>query len=222
MASQADIGREFVRALGAAERRDTPYRHWILKGLFPAETAAALGALPFSAPDLEGVSGTREAHNAARVYLDPENQNRYAVCREVAAALQDRAVVAAVEAICGADLEGTFLRVEYALDVDGFWLEPHTDIGVKRYTLLAYLSDDPSHAELGTDIYADPGSLAATAPFAPNAALAFVPSDRTWHGFRKRPIRGVRKSIIVNYVTDEWRAREQLCFPETPVSLAAA
>ena len=35
--------------------------------------------------------------------------------------------------------------------------------------------------------------------------------------FQPRKIEGVRKSMILNYVTDEWRAREQLCFPETPV-----
>jgi hypothetical protein len=28
----------------------------------------------------------------------------------------------------------------------------------------------------------------------------------------------VRKSLIVNYVTEEWRAREQLAYPDRPVS----
>lgn len=222
MTGQAEIGRQFVTAVDAAERHEAPYRHWHLTGLFPAETVTALQALPFPAPDLEGVSGTREVHNATRVYLDAANQERYGVCRDVAAALQASSVVGAVEAAFGAALEGTYLRIEYAQDVDGFWLEPHTDIGVKRFTLLAYLSDDPAHADLGTDIYADRDTWAGTAPFAPNQALVFVPSDRTWHGFRKRPIKGVRKSIIVNYVTNDWRAREQLCFPQQPVSAAAA
>ena len=48
--------------------------------------------------------------------------------------------------------------------------------------------------------------------------MIFVPSNNTWHGFEKRPIHGVRRSIIVNYVTDAWRAREQLAFPHSPVS----
>ncbi|MEM9358310.1 MAG: 2OG-Fe(II) oxygenase, partial [Pseudomonadota bacterium] len=51
----------------------------------------------------------------------------------------------------------------------------------------------------------------------PNAAMVFVPSDITYHGFEPRPIEGVRKSLIINYVTDEWRAREQLAFPERPI-----
>jgi hypothetical protein len=51
----------------------------------------------------------------------------------------------------------------------------------------------------------------------PNVAFVFVPSDNTYHGFEGRPIKGVRKSLIINYVTDEWRAREQLAFPEAPI-----
>jgi hypothetical protein len=44
-----------------------------------------------------------------------------------------------------------------------------------------------------------------------------VPSDSTWHGFVKRPINGLRKSVILNYVTRDWRAREQLSFPDATV-----
>ena len=47
--------------------------------------------------------------------------------------------------------------------------------------------------------------------------MIFVPSNDTWHGFESRPINGVRKSIIINYVTQEWRAREQLAFPNQTV-----
>jgi hypothetical protein len=28
----------------------------------------------------------------------------------------------------------------------------------------------------------------------------------------------VRTSLIINYVTNEWRAREQLSFPEAPIA----
>ena len=45
----------------------------------------------------------------------------------------------------------------------------------------------------------------------------FVPSNISFHGFEKRKIDGVRKSIIINYVTNEWRAREQLAFPTQPI-----
>jgi hypothetical protein len=54
-------------------------------------------------------------------------------------------------------------------------------------------------------------------PFQSNAAMVFVPSDITYHGFEPRTIEGVRKSVIINYVTNDWRAREQLAYPETPI-----
>jgi hypothetical protein len=47
--------------------------------------------------------------------------------------------------------------------------------------------------------------------------MVFVPSGITYHGFEARKIDGVRKSVIINYVTNEWRAREQLAFPDRPI-----
>ena len=113
----------------------------------------------------------------------------------------------------GSKLDGTYLRVEYGQDTDGFWLEPHTDLGVKMFTMLLYMSKDPQHSALGTDIYDTDKKHVGASPFAPNAAMVFVPSDITYHGFEARKIEGVRKSVIINYVTNEWRAREQLAFP---------
>jgi hypothetical protein len=80
------------------------------------------------------------------------------------------------------------------------------------------MSADPAHADLGTDIYDQDRKHVGRSPFAPNAALVFVPSNITYHGFEPRRIEGVRKSVIINYVTDEWRAREQLAFPDRPIA----
>lgn len=208
----------FLASLAAAERRDAPYSHWLLDEVFPDPAIDVLQGLPFPAPDLEGVSGTRDVHNATRVYFDVDNRRRFPVCDAVAAAFQAPAMVAHLQEACGADLEGTYLRIEYAQDIDGFWLKPHTDIGVKRFTMLVYLSDEPGQEALGTDIYADAETWVGRSPFAPNKAMVFVPSDHSWHGFEPRPIPGVRKSLIVNYVTTDWKAREQLSFPDATVT----
>ena len=138
--------------------------------------------------------------------------------RAVAEALQSEEVAAAVRGRFGAAIGGTYLRLEYAVDVDGFWLEPHTDLGVKKFTCLIYLSGGPADADLGTDIYAAGGQRYARSPFRPNGAMAFVPGADTWHGFAPRPIAGLRKSVIMNYVGDAWRARDQLAFPDTPLT----
>lgn len=201
-----------------ADSSDEPYRHWFLSDLLPADSVAAIADLPFEAPDLGGVSGKREVHNATRRYFDIENRDRYPVVAAFSEAFQSNTITRAVEQTFGTKLNGTYLRIEYAQDTDGFWLEPHTDLGVKLFTCLLYLSGDPSHATLGTDIYdADKGHVGRS-PFAPNAAMVFVPSDVTYHGFEPRPISGIRKSLIVNFVSNEWRAREQLAFPDQPIA----
>jgi hypothetical protein len=205
------------RSVAAAERREEPYRHWLFKDFFPQEVFEELKRIEFPLIDLGGVSGTREAHNPDRKYFDVDNQAAFPAVSDIAAALQDGEIVTLLARHFGAPLDGTLLRIEYAQDTDGFWLKPHTDIGVKMFTLLYYLSDDPRHAELGTDIYADPDTHVGRSPWQPNGGMIFVPSDRTWHGFEPRPIAGIRKSIIVNYVTQDWRAREQLSFPHEPV-----
>lgn len=207
----------FAQSLLAAPVRETPYRHWLLQGVLPADMAESLNALPFPAPALEGVSGSREIHNNTRRYIDAAAIGQHAVCRSLAEAFQDPATVAIIEDVTGARLGGCCLRIEYAQDTDGFWLQPHTDLGVKKFTLLYYLGPD-GQPDLGTDVYRDADTWSHRAPFWPGGALAFVPSDRTWHGFEPRPIPVVRKSLIINYVTEAWMAREQLAFPDTPVS----
>lgn len=216
--SAEDIVRTFSESVANGDRRDQPYPHWILRKCLPADTIADILALPFPAPSLEGVSGKRELHNNTRKYFDAENRKAFPVVEAVTDAFQDERVTGIVEKIFGTKLDGTYLRIEFAQDTDGFWLEPHTDLGVKSFTMLLYLSDEEGHEALGTDIYDADKSHIGRSPFEQNAAMIFVPSDNTYHGFEKRPIPGVRVSLIINYVTDEWRAREQLAFPEAPIS----
>jgi len=191
---QASTGVEAAKAalaasLKGAPRSEAPYRHWDLSNIFGAETVAALSSLPFPAPELGGVSGARELHNNTRRYFDQDNIAAFPVCRTIAETFQD---------------------------VDGFWLAPHTDLGVKKLTMLYYLGDE-DQADLGTDIFVDGETWSKRSTFTADSALVFVPSNNTWHGFKSRPINGVRKSVIINYVTDEWRAREQLAYPSRPV-----
>jgi hypothetical protein len=215
--SAEDVIRAFSQSVANGDRSDQPYSHWVLRGCFPEDTIQDALDLPFPAPSLEGVSGKRELHNKTRRYFDAENRNAFPVVKAVAEAFQDKRVIDMISKTFGTNLVGTYLRIEYAQDTDGFWLEPHTDLGVKAFTMLLYLSNEEGHEELGTDIYNADKSHAGRSPFATNAAMVFVPGDNTYHGFNRRPIKGVRKSLIINYVTDEWRAREQLAFPEAPI-----
>jgi hypothetical protein len=213
----ADIIAAFRASIDQRQTFEAPYPHFLVDNLLPASVARELNELPFSAPTLDGVSGRRELHNDQRSYFDAEAMARFPVMRPIADALQSPELTGAIAKAFDAPIDDTYLRLEYAVDTDGFWLEPHTDLGVKKFTCLLYLSDLPGHDELGTDIYADKETHVGRSPFKQGSAMIFVPSDRTWHGFEKRPINGLRKSVILNYVTRDWLARDQLSFPDATV-----
>ncbi len=212
------ITESMLASMESAHSSDQPYRHWFLTSCLTDDAIAAANELPFAAPELDGVSGKRELHNKTRTYFDADNMARFPVCKAVNDAFQSERLTRAIAKNYNTDLNGSFLRVEYAQDIDGFWLEPHTDLGVKMFTMLLYVSDNPSHSDLGTDIYSADKSHFGRSPFQANGAMVFVPSDVTYHGFETRKIEGIRKSIIINYVTNEWRAREQLPFADKPIS----
>lgn len=201
----------FTGALARATRNDSPWRHWLLRDALPGDVIDRILALPYRAPVKARFDGRRETNNSTRVFFDRDAQAHHPVCAELASVFREPRTVAAIEATCGVDLSAARGRIEYTQDVDGFWLEPHTDIAVKLFTMLIYLSDDPALADAGTDIYDATGKvhLGAT-PYGRGLGLIFLPAGDTWHGFERRPIRGVRRSLIVNYVSPEWRATAEL------------
>ncbi len=204
-------------SMAAATQSDQPYKSWLLRNCLPDDAADTIMNLPFPPPALGGISGKRELHNGTRKYFDMENAARYPVVGAFNTAFTSPQLVRELCAFFGASLKGSYLRAEFAQDTDDFWLEPHTDLGVKLFTMLLYISKDDAHRDLGTDIYDGDKKHFARSPFAFNSAFVFVPSTNTYHGFEARRIEGVRKSVIINYVTDDWRAREQLANPDRPL-----
>jgi hypothetical protein len=204
----------FLEALAHSVLQTMPFPHRLFDAALPDSLRQALVGLPIVAPAIGETLGKRETHNSQRRFLSPTSGPEG---RELAACFQDEAVVGAIEQRFGLILSGSFLRIEYCLDRDGFWLERHTDIGAKLFTLIIYLSDQVAAIDWGTDLYDGAGYHAGRAPATPGSALAFVPSATSWHGFERRPIEGVRRSLIVNYVVPEWRARHELAFPDRPI-----
>jgi hypothetical protein len=213
------VADSFKTAVAKRQTFEKPYLHHLLENVFPDDISAELATLPFAPPVLNGISGKRELHNDQRSYFDAEGVRRFPVMRGVAEAFQSAEIVHLIHQAFAAPIDDTFVRLEYAQDVDGFWLQPHTDLGVKKFTCLIYLSEGPGHETLGTDIYETPEKHFGATPFKRGGATIFVPGDNTWHGFEPRPIDGVRRSVILNYVTHDWRAREQLSYPDQPVRL---
>lgn len=211
------VALQLMRAMEEAETRTVPFRHWLIDAALPHDVPSAIAALPLQPPAIVDTLGKRETNNSLRIFFSSEMRARFAVCADVADALQSEAVVGRLARLSGARLAGSFLRIEYCQDTEGFWLEPHTDIGAKLLTMLIYLSKAPGSEGWGTDLMTPNGEVVATAPYRVNSGLVFVPGSDTWHGFRKRPIAGVRRSLIVNYVRPEWRSRHELAYPSKPV-----
>ena len=217
MTDVATIQQTLLDSLRRRQTQDVPYRHWLLEGCLPEEDGDAIAALPFPIAEIEDTGGKRETHNASRNFFSVENRERYPVVENVSQAFQSSKVVHALEETFGVELAGNYLRIEHCQDSGGFWLEPHTDIGAKKFTMLVGYTKAPGAEDWGTSIYYDKDRFYGNAPFGFNKGLVFIPSDHSWHGFESRPIDGIRISIIVNYVIPEWRSRHELAFPDQPV-----
>lgn len=212
-----DVAAQFLDSLDRAAGAAYPFRHWLLTRMLPDAACQAIVDLPIDARIHGDTAGRRETNNSQRVFFEPTSRAAHPVCQDVAAAMQSQAVVGRLQDLCGIDLTGAFLRIEYCLDTAGFWLEPHTDIGAKLFTMLLYLSDTPGCEAWGTDLMDPDGRVIATTPYRRNDGFIFIPAADTWHGFTPRPIQGVRRSLIVNYVVPAWRSRHELAFPDQPV-----
>lgn len=208
----APVATSFLSCLERAAHETSPFDYWLLENPLPEGCCDDITALPFPPPEGAIFEGKRETNNALRIYFTPENQEKFPVCRRVVEGFQDPAVRKTIEQVTGADLSGGHLRIEYCQDTAGFWLEPHTDISVKQFTMLVYLTDDAILVNAGTDILEGPPDhkYVGSAPYAKNKGVIFIPGENTWHGVGHHPVEGTRRSIIINYVTSEWRDKWEL------------
>ena len=211
-------GAHIRRALLNARCVAAPFRHWQPCEMLPPSLWPLLLSLPFAPPAIAATQGRRETHNAQRRFVTEATRAALPGCAALAEAFQDEATIGLIGDLTGTDLTGASLRIECCLDTEGFWLEPHTDIGAKRFTMLIYLSRHPDAASWGTDLLDAAGTVLGRASGTFNTGLVFIPAADTWHGFAPRPIAGVRRSLIVNYVGPEWRARDELAYPGHPVA----
>ncbi|PYD63389.1 hypothetical protein CFR72_07320 [Gluconacetobacter entanii] len=203
-----------ISALRTARCTDDPFPHWNMDNVLPPSVTHSLLAWDPGATFHAGESGgRRDVRNGHRILVTPAGRARDPELDHLAHLFDAPAARQHFERTCGIDIAGTFLRLELCLDTDGFWLAPHTDIGAKRLTLLISLSTDADARDWGTDLLTPQGQSVARASGAFNSGLLFIPSDRSWHGFVRRPITGLRRTLIVNYVGPEWQACDELAFP---------
>ncbi len=188
----------------------TPFRHWVYHRVFSEEIAHELSDLPLHPPTIQQHKGKRDTYNSSRIFLNPENCHKYPVLRSVVDVFNDSRIISQLGDSCGRDLTQGKLRIEYTLDSGDFWLEPHLDIKEKLLTFLVYLSKGGDSNQWGTALYNPDLSLYAKVPYKMNLGFMFMAGKDTWHGVPKQQIIGVRKSLIINYVSNEWQSLHEL------------
>lgn len=214
-----ELASHFCRALSQARRDEKPYLHWSLADVFPESQCTGLLTLPI-APAMLGVTdGTRDTYNQTRTFITPLLRSQFPSCATLADALQRPDVARLFQDTLGKPFDGSFLRIEYIQDIDGAWLQPHTDIPDKLFSMVVYLCTGPEAKDWGTDIYDEQRRWIGRTSAEFNTAVIFIPGRNTWHGFDRRPIKGVRRLLEINYVKN-WRDREQLAFPDRPIAVA--
>ena len=213
------IAEHFCRAVRGSQRADRPYRHWKLRDVFPIDLCTGILTLPIVPPYLGRTDGTRNTYNTTRCFITPAMRTKFPTCQALSEALQRPEVARLMAETCDIQVAGSYLRMEYIQDIDGAWLEPHRDIPEKLFSMVVYLFTGPDAADWGTDIYDAEKRWVGRSSGEFNSGTIFVAGPATWHGFEPRPIVGVRRLMEINYARSDWRDREQLAFPDRPVSL---
>ena len=216
-----DLAHHFERALRESNISEAPYRRWNLTNVFPESMCVGILTLPIAPPLIGDCYGVRDRHNEKRTFFTPELRKDFPTCAVFAEAMQHPRVARAFGEVCNVPVEGSYLRIEYIQDLDGAWLEPHRDIKEKLFSMVVYLCTGPHAKEWGTDIYDEHKKWIGRSSAEFNSAVIFIAGPNTWHGFDKRPIIGVRRLMEINYVHPSWRDREQLSFPERPITVAS-
>ena len=187
-----------------------PFNHWIFNKIFTVKIADNLSDIPLRPSRIEQHYGRRESYNSSRVFLNADTCKTYPIFRNVVNVFSNQEIIKQIENICGVNLSHGKLRVEYTLDSGDFWLEPHRDIKEKLLTFIVYLSTNPSSDTWGTVLFDRDLNPYCRMPYKLNFGFMFIPGDDTWHGFPKQEIRNVRKSLIINYVTEDWQNIHEL------------
>jgi len=216
----AEISRHFSQAVRQSNRAESPYVHWKLSEVLPEAVCTGILTLPIVPPALGKTDGTRDTYNDRRAFITPLLRSKFPTCAALAEALQRPDVARLMAETCDIDVAGSYLRMEYIQDTDGAWLQPHRDIPEKLFSMVIYLFTGPDAKDWGTDIYDTDRRWIGRSSGEFNSGVIFVPGPATWHGFDPRPIVGVRRLMEINYVQSIWRDRDQLAFPDRPISPA--
>lgn len=205
--------KQFKDVLHSSQLFHEPFKYWTLTDALPLDVADDLADFQ---PPKENIAydtqGERATRNSQRIFINEAMRQKYPKLDMIAHVLDSADIRSYFEDICSISLKKTALRIEFCCDGPGFWLKPHRDIGAKKLTLIVPLSKSSKATNWGTDLLNANGKVVARASAAFNSGLLFIPGDNTWHGFSPRSIQGLRRTLIINYVSELWKSRHELAF----------
>ena len=215
MADAAAVSASLVGCFDASKFSAKPFRHWLLSDILPVAVCDAIDALPVRPPKIEDTEGKRETHNSSRLFFGSTIAAVIRCARRSppassrpprSSASNDCATSScARRATCASSIAST-------PTASGSSRTPTSAPSCSR----CWSTFRPSRAaRRGAPTFSTP--ISTSSPSRPTRATAgsiFVPGGDTWHGFHRRPINGVRRSLIINYVKPEWRSRHELAYPD--------
>tara|TARA_B100000902_G_C27039365_1_gene778538 strand:+ start:121 stop:804 length:684 start_codon:yes stop_codon:yes gene_type:complete len=203
-----DVRKNLNNALSVKD----PFNYWTFDKVLPKNLVDKFLKLPIDPPVINSYSGKRESNNMTRIFFNNENCKKHDCMEQIAEIFNSDGIISTLSLICGKELSKGKLRIEYTLDTGDFWLEPHLDIKEKMLTFLIYLSSDSNTyaKDWGTTIYNKDLTFHSKAPYKQNTGFMFVPGEDTWHGVPKQYIFGVRRNLIINYVSSDWKSTKEL------------
>ena len=196
--------------LKKAKFNDKPFVHWTFDNVFSEKGINDLLELPLKPPVIFDHCGKRENYNSTRFFFNSRNCKVNSTLKNIVSIFNNPNIILKLKNICNIGLSKGKLRIEYTLDTGDFWLEPHRDLREKLLTILVYLSKDTGSSQWGTAMYDKDLKFFSRVPYKSNSGFMFVPGDNTWYGFPKQNIKGIIKSLIINYVSSDWKNPHEL------------
>lgn len=200
------LAQHIQQAIESAEAFSHPFQHWSLHNILPEPLAQQFLATPMPNDPAVCYDGTRAGNSKItpggkppeRLFLSAQTCEAYPYFKSIIDAFLTKTLCQTLHNI-GVTVEKRYLRIEYIVDRNGFFLEPHLDIGEKELTFQIYLGNAPESC--GTDLYDSNLKHVKSLRFKHNHGYCFVPGKNTWHGLERNAITAPRCSMIVNYVT---------------------
>ena len=198
-----------IDSLQKRKENNTPFQHWSINDLLPQNYIdRIINDIPI--PDTQKIhDGTRAGdttfkdgkNTSSRMFITRKIIMQHPFLQELIDVFLHSETVTLIKECFFSTHEKLFFRAECTFDHNGFYLAPHEDIKEKVFTLFLYLGDSPEYC--GTDLYDNHKNLVKTIPFKNNTGYIFVPGKNTWHGFEPKAFTGVRRALLLNYVTFE-------------------